>query len=474
MHMRVFLIRQFLAICCLTMILSAQSWEHITIGDGVKPSMAIATDDAIHISYMLESLTGWVNHATLTPPATAFSVDTADTGYFYGPLSVALDASNLPHINYHDHDTEDQMRAYQTNGVWQVEQIVSTGHDGWDNSILVNSNGDIHTSTVDPAQFAGPGLEYSVYDGNSWTVELVPSGSIEYANATSLALDSQGNPHITYFDHVGRTLKHATKSGGNWTVETVDSIEAGQFSSIAIDGSDNLHISYYQNILDSTGIVKYAFYDGNAWTLSFVDSLHYVYRAFDGARNMTSIKLNSLDEPLISYSDEKLLKLAEQNESSWDVETILDEQQTSVIFGQMTSLVLDSSDEPHIAYWEVATKTPLTGTVKYARRAVLTDIADESAAIADFHLEQNYPNPFNPATQIPFQLNRSARVMLEIYDIVGRRIETLVDRKLAAGQYQLQWDGVDEQGQVVSAGIYFYRLSLDNVVRATRRMVFLK
>ncbi len=461
------------AVICSTM-LSAQTWEHITLGDGVKPSMAIATDNTVHISYMLESLEGWITHGTLPSSGTVFDVDTATTGYFYGPLSVALDGQDVPHINYHDHDNEDQMRVYQINGDWQVDRIVSTGHDGWDNSILVDDNGNIHTSSVDPAQFAGPGIEYAVYDGNTWTVELIPSGSIEYANATSLALDSQGDPHITYFDHVGRTLKHATRSGGVWTIETVDSMEAGQFSSLAIDGSDNLHISYYQNIQDSTGIVKYAFHDGSAWTLSLVDSLHYVYRGFDGARNMTSIKLNSANQPHISYSDEKILKLAIQNGANWDIETILDETATSVIFGQMTSLGLDSNENPHIAYWEVATKSPLTGAVKYTRRALLTGLEEDEAHIDEFQLAQNYPNPFNPSTNIPFTLTKRARVTLEVFDLLGSKITTLVDEELAAGSYERQWNGSSGNGDVQAAGIYFYRLKINNAIVATRRMVFLK
>jgi hypothetical protein len=73
-------------------------------------------------------------------------------------------------------------------------------------------------------------------------------------------------------------------------------------------------------------------------------------------------------------------------------------------------------------------------------------------------LHQNHPNPFNPATRIGFTLTRESRVMLEVFDVAGKRIKTLVDRSMVAGRHSEMWDGTDNNGNPVPSGIYIYRL----------------
>ena len=92
---------------------------------------------------------------------------------------------------------------------------------------------------------------------------------------------------------------------------------------------------------------------------------------------------------------------------------------------------------------------------------------------ARFALEQNHPNPFNPVTGIRFSIDQERMVTLSIYDIFGRLVTTLVDRKMRAGVYIEAWDGRDVSGNAVASGVYFYRLTAGN--RAlTRKAVLLK
>ena len=74
-------------------------------------------------------------------------------------------------------------------------------------------------------------------------------------------------------------------------------------------------------------------------------------------------------------------------------------------------------------------------------------------------LAQNEPNPFNPKTIIAFNLPQASDVRLEIYDVAGRKVTTLVDRHLTAGPYSYEWDGRNQHGEKVASGVYFYRLS---------------
>jgi hypothetical protein len=92
---------------------------------------------------------------------------------------------------------------------------------------------------------------------------------------------------------------------------------------------------------------------------------------------------------------------------------------------------------------------------------------------ASYGLSQNYPNPFNPTTQITFALPRSSEVSLDVYDIMGRQVQTLVSGKLDAGIHSVIWDGKDKAGKQVTSGIYLYRLKAGDYID-NRKMVLLK
>ena len=89
-----------------------------------------------------------------------------------------------------------------------------------------------------------------------------------------------------------------------------------------------------------------------------------------------------------------------------------------------------------------------------------------------FELGANYPNPFNPSTMIPYQLPVSMHVRLEVFNILGQRIATLVDGERPAGFHTASWDATDAAGEAMAAGVYLYRLSGDGV-QATRSMLLI-
>ncbi|MFO7446229.1 MAG: T9SS type A sorting domain-containing protein, partial [Ignavibacteriaceae bacterium] len=90
-----------------------------------------------------------------------------------------------------------------------------------------------------------------------------------------------------------------------------------------------------------------------------------------------------------------------------------------------------------------------------------------------FDLQQNYPNPFNPTTSINFSLPSEGDVSLVIYNILGKRIKTLVDEYKTAGRYNVSWNGRDDNGNSVSSGIYFYSLRSSGL-STVKKMIMLK
>ena len=89
-----------------------------------------------------------------------------------------------------------------------------------------------------------------------------------------------------------------------------------------------------------------------------------------------------------------------------------------------------------------------------------------------FELGANYPNPFNPSTMIPYQLPAAMHVRLEVFNILGQRVATLVDGERPAGFHTASWDATDAAGEAMGAGVYLYRLSGDGV-QATRSMLLI-
>ncbi len=91
----------------------------------------------------------------------------------------------------------------------------------------------------------------------------------------------------------------------------------------------------------------------------------------------------------------------------------------------------------------------------------------------DFVLYQNYPNPFNPLTEIMFDLPNAGVVKLEIYNVMGQKVKTLINGSLESGSHSVAWDSRDNNGHSVSSGIYFYKLTTNEFVD-TKKMILLK
>ena len=97
-----------------------------------------------------------------------------------------------------------------------------------------------------------------------------------------------------------------------------------------------------------------------------------------------------------------------------------------------------------------------------------TRIRDFNQKITSFKLHQNFPNPFNPTTTISFEIPQTEFVTLQIYNILGEEVSTLVSRQLTAGKYQYEWDAAD-----ITGGVYLYKLQAGNYVEV-KKMVLMK
>jgi alpha-tubulin suppressor-like RCC1 family protein len=228
--------------------------------------------------------------------------------------------------------------------------IDSTGNIGQHTSIAIDSNGFKHISYFD---YSNQDLEYATDKSGSWVTHSVETtGNVGYY--TSIAVDSNDNVHISYFDNTNDDLKYATDKSGSWVTTSVDtSGHVGSWTSIAIDSNDAVHISYYDSTNDD---LKYATCSSGCATASNWNDVS--VRTAGNVGSWNSIAIDSTDAVHISYRDStnNNLKYATcssgcTSASNWNDVTV----DTGNV-GHYTSIAIDSNDAVHISYYDLAHK----------------------------------------------------------------------------------------------------------------------
>ena len=344
---------------------------------GAKPSVALAPDGTPHIAFILEAQPGFLKHAVLE--AGSWTVSNVATGYFYGPLDLAVDSEGKPHISWHNHDLENQVYAALIDGRWDLQTVDHSGHDGWDNNLSIDSKGVPHIVSIDPSQFGSEsGVEYATLNGGTWKVEEVGSGAVPYEFGTDIALDSADTPHVVWFDDSSKDLKYAIRNGGSWEISTVDADgDVGRFPSLAIDGNDVPSISYFEKTGDSSGFIKLARWNGAGWSTQRIDELNNVFIDFFGARKTSSLALDPDGNAIVAYSDEAAVKLAQWDGTRWSVETVMTAGELPL--GQQVSLAIDDQQVLHLVFADVSKKggPGVVGAVKYANSVRASALAGQ-------------------------------------------------------------------------------------------------
>ena len=127
-------------------------------------------------------------------------------------------------------------------------------------------------------------------------------------------------------------------------------------------------------------------------------------------------------------------------------------------------------------------KTSQAGIVSYYKLEEITTngrtklhqpISIESSAPVSYSLSHNFPNPFNSSTSFKYEIPKTTHVLIEVYNILGKKVKTLIDERKDVGYYTVYWDGVDENGEGVVSGIYFYIISTEKF-HATQKMIVVR
>jgi hypothetical protein len=232
---------------------------------------------------------------------------------------------------------------------WNIEIVDSDGSVGRFSSIAIDDQDYPHISYYD---WTNHDLKYATWTGSDWELETVDSIGM-VGRYSSLVLDPSGLPQIAYFDYPDGGLKYASWNGSSWEIDKVDPACSERCISLALDTQGIPHISYW----DTSGSLRqvmHAYRAGSSWETEVVletsTSIYY----------SNSLAIDDYDVPHLSYSDNEGLNYAFFNGSAWETQVV-----DASCEGSYASLELDSQGNPCIAYvdqsyfWEP--------TLKYAR-----------------------------------------------------------------------------------------------------------
>ncbi|MCW4024872.1 MAG: hypothetical protein NWF01_07550 [Candidatus Bathyarchaeota archaeon] len=221
------------------------------------------------------------------------------------------------------------------NSTWNIETVEHESHISYfySSCIALDSNNSPHICYNNQRK-----LMYAYQVDSTWNRQIVDT-NVLYQATIGIVMDSSDKPHICFFTYNSSTyqIMYGNYNGTEWNIQTVDQTEYGAFSSLVLDTNNNPHISYNFEFVNDTGIfssVKYASWNGTTWNIQIVAP-----HGFQSA-----LALDSAENPHICYNGEGELKYAVWTGSAWNIQTIDNEG------GSSPSLVLDGAWHPHVSY----------------------------------------------------------------------------------------------------------------------------
>jgi len=182
-----------------------------------------------------------------------------------------------------------------------------------------------------------------------------------------------------------------------------------------------------------------------------------------------SIMLNSTEQPAYTISDGSVYNI--KNVSFKLTQTSTSSSVSGYTFADQSNISNSFTINNAVAkkyYLNKIINSEAKETWHYSYIDRETGLEDENIVLSN-SLSQNYPNPFNPSTTISFQLANKSNTQIQVFDVAGRKLSTIVNRVMPAGDHKISFDAADLAG-----GIYFYKLYTDNKQVSTKKMILVK
>jgi hypothetical protein len=328
------------------------------------------------------------------------------------------------------------------------------------NSLELDAQGFPHfTDFIGGLTYA---IRYHRRTAPGWTTEIVEAINDIGSSGTSLALDANDVPHVTY-NGPGLELRYATRAGGTWTRETIEPSGCNWWAPIAFDDENIPCVAY-----STAGGLWFARRIGGVWAIEAV-SASVLYGS------TLSMAIDSEGEPHLLYSPgfDGNLYYTRRVGGVWTEELIVDWEDAA---GFSNSIVVDANDEPHIAF--------LSGYIYYGRVATTTDVdglSDAGSEPARDRLRiQISPNPSDGRGLVIRLLGnapseRMRTTQAAIFDASGRLVSHLgTNPRGSRTHFPLMWDVGADIGRALAPGVYFVRIGSEDAAVASERFTIVR
>jgi hypothetical protein len=237
-------------------------------------------------------------------------------------------------------------------------------------SLVLDSKQQPHISYADAGTGSGAKLRYAHWDQQSrtWKKQAIPLNSDVIAYYTSIALDSNDYPSISFYEYRGPKgtdisvrMRVVVWNGNNWQVQTVDGQnQSGKFNALAIDAQNHKHL-VYANVNALTTGMRYAYWTGTTWNLEIFDGPAQNDGGYVGYA--ASLALDKAGNPHVTYMNysSPTLKYAVRKDGRWEVESV--ERLAGVGYPDRSGIFVSDAGEPYISYYNAG-----QGSLKLAHR----------------------------------------------------------------------------------------------------------
>jgi len=431
------------------------------------------------IKYYPNGDTAWVRSydgpANSSDVPYALAVD--DSGYVYvtGSSYGTGTYADYATIKYHPDGDTVWVRRYNGSGNGSdAAHAMAVDGSGY---VYVTGNSKGSVTWVDYAT-----IKYDPDGDTAWVRRFNWPTENSDDRASAITVDGSGNVYVTGYTWDGTSYDYLTikydPDGDTAWARRYDgpANEEDRASAIAIDGFNNVYVTGHS---DSTGTyedyatIKYDTGGNVLWVKRFncangTDTPYGL--AVDGSNDVYVTGMSGCGGA--TSFDYVTIKYYSNGDTAW-----VARYHGPVENGNdyAFALALDSAGNVYVTGKSDGSETGSDYcTIKYVQTH--SDVEDETGdreKPSGFALSQNYPNPFNPTTKIEFTLVKSDFVTLQIYDVLGRKVRTLVSEDLPSGYKSVFWDGKNDDGKEVASGVYFYQLKVGNFSEP-KKMLLLK
>ena len=444
-------------------------WTRTLLGDSTEaaysPDVAVNLDGHIYVVYIVDRTNGYqLGCAYFDGFVWQFDyidTDIGDFGLGAAPR-VAMDGNSAAHIVFRGGNFGSYAARHATNEFgggteWVVSTLAVPHAESYPGDIAVDEFDGVHCVSSGSDGFGIPGPVYYHHQspGGTWSFGVPVTGG-ESAGNPVIALDSHGDPHVFALGINGNIYTEMliySSSVTGWFPETIYGHSSGT-PALVIDpldygialvpstewGGSIFYLKSTESLVPQTWVPEISIEPG---TLVF-DTV------FVGRDSTLEIRLTNPSEVVLNISGFDLNSPVFHGPDEW--------HPVPLMWGWSTGLVIRFEPTANQLYsgFVVITSNAISSpdTVFLTGRGVILDDAAVAPLSNEFALHPLYPNPFNGGVNVEFELARDADVSLDVFDVLGRRVETLVSGRMDAGSHVLQWQGGER-----AAGVYLFRLN---------------